>query len=378
MATVTEPTKTGIAVAAASTASQLQQWRKALASVRSGQGRAKIACVGDSNTVGWGAATGTSGLTAARVKSYPAYLSSILTGMGYATNLQSFWGDGNLTANSIGYNTYDPRLVLPGDWVMQSSALTYSLGGQLFRCPSPITSSLAFTPTGSVDTFVIYSVNNAGNGTFTVNVDGGATAATVNNNTTAAVQATTVTSTLGAHTLNMQRSAGGTIFIMGVLAYDSTASKIDILNMGSAGWKATEWAYSANAWSPAPALTALDPDLTIINLGINDWKDTPTDLSTFTTNLQTVITAALAGGGSCILNVPFPSQTTRASVAQQAPFVSAIRSLGALNSCPVVNLTDRFVDWATANTLGFAYNDLHPNSYGYADMAQAQIAALLS
>lgn len=358
------------------TSQSLARWRKALANVRTGQGRAKVACVGDSTTTGWGAGTSTNGLAGARAKSFPTYLASVLAGMGLPTNTNSIWGTANLdNGQTIGvllYGDYDTRVVYPSTFTSPSaSPLVDSLGGRLFRCASPNTSSLVFTPTGSIDTVNVHYVKNSGNGTFTINFDGGATAATVDSNAAGALAAQNLTIAAGAHDVRVQRSVGGTVFVVGIEAYLSTAPAIDIWNMGAPGWKAGDWAYSVNAWSPANAIQYANPDLTFINLGINDWKDTPTDIATYTTNMQTVITAAKSGGGSCILVVPFPSQTTRASVAQQASFVQAIYSLASANGCGVVDMTSRFASWDAANALGFAYNDLHPNSYGYADMAAA-------
>lgn len=352
----------------------LPKWRKALAQVRAGTGRAKVAMVGDSTTAGWGAGTGANGTDGARVKSAPYRLAEILARRGLNAKSNSFWGDANLGYTP--YQAYDPRVVIGASW-SRGGATTVAPGGWLLRANTGVTTTTSFTPSDEVDTFDIYYVVNTGNGTFTANIDGGATLATVDTSVgTPGIYKTTITATKGAHTVNVQRTAGGAFYVVGIDAYDSTARDVAIWNLGAASWASADWAVSTNAWNPAPGLTGIAPDLTLINLGINDWKDTPVSVSTYTTNLQTLITAAKAAG-DVVLVAPFPSSTARASVAQQAPFIDAIVSLGETNSCPVLSLTHRFTSWADANTVGYTYDALHPNALGYADVAQALAPLLL-
>lgn len=348
----------------------LKKWRKAMAGVRSGSSIARLACIGDSNTAGRGTGTGAEQLTGARLKSYPAYLAAAL---GFPAHVNSFFGKAGVTNPATA--AYDPRLTLPAAWAGSNLA---TLGGAIYA-NSTDTNSLAFAPMGNIDTIDVYYLKNGGLGTFTVDVDGGAALATVNANVAGgAIVRQTVTTTLGPHTINIKR-VSGTCYIAGVDAYDSTAKKVSILNMGWSGARASNWVDPVNAYLGIGGLSGVAPDLSIICFGLNEATG---EIGTvggpgadYEAKMQTIIAEA-AKTGDVILMVP---QRPGTGFNQTARFDSIRNSIYALadgNDCPVIDISSR-IRHDTDDALGIYYDEGHPNALGYADIAQLVAKALM-
>lgn len=348
--------------------SNTRKLRNALARVRAGTGRMTIACLGDSTTAGTGANTGGSGQVGAYAYAYPAALKTLLNTKLAAAVDGSMWGHAN--NDVVAYGTYDPRVSVGTGWTTDSTA-----GIAPFWINSTTTNALAFTPPEQCDTAVIWYVRNTGQGQFTINVDGGAALATVDSSGTAAVLSQTVTFTKGAHTINIARNGtGGAAYIIGVHSYDSTAPSISVWNWGWHGSTAAVWSLQGAQGRPATAIAAIAPDVVICNIGINDMG---TSVATFQTNLQTIVTKALAGG-DCILVVPVPSSTAVHPQADQDAVRSAILAVAATNDLPVIDLSLDFESYTQANTSGWMFDTLHPNKLGYADVASLMAKALLT
>jgi lysophospholipase L1-like esterase len=336
----------------------LTRWRKALAGVRAGTGRAKLALIGDSTTAGTGSSGG--GTNNAVAASYPSFVASILSSFYIAATAASSWGRNMLPAT-------DPRVAAP-NWVQSS----YVLNGNSMRA-NGITDTMTFTPGVSWDTAEVWYADLAGSGTFTVNADGGAALATVTPSGTGAIKKVTITKALGTSVLGVARTSGGSVYIAGMVTYDSTSKKVDVLNLGWHGSKVADWATAnasyINNVTPASNITQVAPDLSVICLTINDWGNT-TDLVTYKTNLQTIVSAALTTG-DVVLVSGVPSSTSSASVAQQARYIDVMKQVAVANNTPFINLTQRFVSYDTTNALGLYSDTLHPTGAGYADVAQA-------
>ncbi len=344
----------------------LRHWNAAVAKVRAGVQLGKAALIGDSTTTGTGAGSGGAGLTGARAKSYPTVLATLLQAYQVPAQANSFFGGAGQTSTYFS-SGYDPRVIqAPGTgWQPNAS----SLGGGAFQ-NTTTTDPLQFTPVDAFDTMVIYYIQNTGFATWTVNVDGGATLATVNSAGTSSVQTSTVTTTLATHTINIARTGVGTsAYIIGIDTYDSATKKLSIWNMGQSGTKVADWVLAVNPWDKLNALGTVAPDLTIIDLGINDWT-AGTDPTTFAANYQTLITKAQLSG-DCILMVPVPSSTSSASTATQTIYADIIRGLAVTNTCALVDMIYPWGSYTISNGLGYMYDNLHPLPAGYADMARS-------
>lgn len=348
----------------------LPRLRRAVAQARRGAGRSGIAFVGDSTYLGLMSAGGVANSKAA---SPPYQIADALAALGIRTDKRSFWSDGGAVASSTTLPTLDPRVTFGAGW---ASTGPFSLGGAM-PANSTTTNALSFTPGGSFDTIDIYYVRNSGLATFTVNVDGGSTLATINSSGGLSVQKATVTCSSSATTINIQRNGTGTnAFIVGVDAYLSTDLGLAIWNMGACSSTTTNWKGAANAWEPVLALATVAPKAIFINLGINDARF-GVSAATYKSNMQTLITACVAIADT-ILVVPVPSDTAITAGATQAAYVTAILEIGVTNNIPVLNLAERYVNYSTANAAGFMADQLHPSGDGYGDTAAAHLPLFTS
>lgn len=351
-------------------ASLLPKWRKAIADVQNGEGRARYLQIGDSITAGQ-----------TRANSWPRRIRAMLASAGVAAIDESTYcsaGNADLTA----FVAYDPRWSFGSGWSLYADPGLESLGGKPFS-NNTTTDAASFTPTSAVDTFEITYTNPAVTGVFTVDIDGavsGSGYASVNITSDDTLKKVTVSvGSVGTHTLNIKRVSGLVIFDA-VRAYDSTAPAVDIMNAGWAGSTSLQWnRMGSNGWLPPASIATAAPHLTDIMLGTNDYPaPTKTPIATFTANIQALITAAKASGDVRLLT-PMPSSTSFAHLSDQADVMNALIGLASTNSIPLINLTTRFVDYTTLAANGFAAGDgVHPNNAGRTDIARSAMLGLLN
>lgn len=356
----------------------LSNWFAGLAAQNAGTRNATVICVGDSTTAGWGG-QGSAAQTNSIAYSYPAKL-ALLLGNGASS---SWFGDKNTLiggAGTISLPIFDARVSL-GSWTQTNSSTTAStLGGSMLRASSAAGGPLALTPTNPVDTFDIYWAQNVTLGSMTAQIDSGATTP-INENGAMGVNKTTVTAALGIHTLNLNW-VSGLVFVVGVVAYNSTQKEISIIN---AGWSGSDVSATAgigwnmntsSSWDPLTFLRTLSADLVIIDLTINGWtaaNSTGTDQA----NTQNIITAAQATGASVLLMTGVPSQISTAPTVQQQTWVTMVKALAVTNNCVCIDWTANFGSWVAANAAGEMFDSLHPNGFGYSVQAPL-IAQILS
>lgn len=368
------------------TAQNTGRLRAAIARVKAGTGVAKIACIGDSTTMG----AYSNGIVFAGNKplAFPAQLATQLAAKGIAATNCSFFGTGNVApATAAGYNAYNPAVSMTGGFAPGAIA---TLGAFAFASTT-LGATLSYVPENSFafDTVDIYYLGGTG-GAFTVNVDGGATLATITPTGTHNVQVTTVTGiALATHTLNLVASAATGVFIVGVAARASGTKRIEVYDMG---WSAVEVLNPANAsisyaqpTSPTNqynyfvGLPVVAPDLTIINLTINDIDNQPSSVAVYQAALQTMVTQALVSG-DCVLMVGNPGNKANWTVnpAVAAAYQAAVYAVALASNVPVCDITLRWTSYAITNPV-MAYGDaganaLHPGTVGNGDMATALLA----
>lgn len=344
------------------------KWNAAMSAKNAGSRNAVLAVVGDSTTAGWGG-QGTSAHTNDASFSAPRALAGLLTSASGA----SLFCDQNCLSGAGGttpIGTFDQRVVL-GSWSQLVNATSCSAGGSMIRCTAG-TTPLQFTPTGVVDKFDIYYCINTGFGTFTAGVAGD-TATTINTASTTSVGKTTVTAAggLGTHTLKLTR-VSGSCFLIGVVGYNSASKETSVFNLGYSGSKVGTvvpgWNYSTpQPWDPLPMLKVLAPDLTFINLTVNDWV-AATNQANYSTYLQNLITAGLASGDVVVMSGA-ASNPISASAAQQLIYRNIAANLAASNNLQYIDLTAEMGDYASNVAASRMFDSLHPNSTYYAAQA---------
>lgn len=346
------------------TAPLMKRWRRAVARVRDGSGRGRLLVIGDSTSMGAGAGSGgTTNLNGAFAKSWLSALAKIPNPF-VPFSLNSFVGNqGTLVA----YSTYDPRVSVGTGWTNVGAGGT--LGAQLWSFATGAVGVLGFTPTSQIDTIVPFYVRQAAQGTIAVSVDSGASLGTITCTGASALLSASYTVTKGTHTIKLTANNDGGCYVSGVLAYDSTVPGIDIIPGAWFGSKAGNFAVTGSVWQPLAAIATYAPDLTLINLTIND-SNGGTALATYITQLQQIITAAQAVG-DVMLMIGIPSNTTQATDGTLAGFIAAVNNLALINGCPVLDMSNRWQSYAAINPIFPYFDNLHAGALGYQDEAQA-------
>lgn len=341
-------------------ASMLKKWRMALAKMANGDSNARLLWLGESTVNGSGA-IGTGYQAGGRAKNAVVELAKILSATFAPARADTVIGCGNV----LTYNVFDPRITLSGFTI---SSAGYVVGGTYTSATSG--HYIDFAPAGQFDRIEVFYLKNAGHGTIDVSVDGGAALATINCNGTADFTSTVVNTTLGTHTVRLTKTSAANTHVGGIRVWNSTAKEIEIFQAGWAGGKSSNFVTSANPWDMLPVLTTLAPDLTILQLGINDWYEA-TNVATFKSQMQTVINT-LKLSGDVILTAETPTSAAEIPLATQALYINAVRELAAENGLLVLDLNARFGSYE-ASTAYYA-NAVHPNGLGYKDAARAAAA----
>lgn len=350
-------------------AASLPHWRKVVANVRAGTGRGLIAFLGDSTTMGAGAGTTSTVNTAgAFPKSYPNDLTTLLNSKFVPALSNSLFSD---QATPIAYGTYDVRVTLGANW---SDAFS-TPGGKMFRFTTGAVNNLTFTPGSAFDTIKLFYAVQPGNGSFTYNIDGGASLGTVSTAGATAFGVTQVSVTKGTHTINIIPNNDGTIFLCGIKTWDSTTPAIDVMQFGVYGGVALSFSGGVNPWESPFAFAQIAPDLSIVALTIND-SNNGTALATYTTEMQTIITN-LKLTGDVILVVGAPSNTAQATNGTLDTFISALVQLAITNNVPLINAKARWISYAFMNPIMPYFDNFHQFAPGYQDYAQMVDQALI-
>lgn len=360
---------------------QLPLFHTALKATIAGSRNSRILCVGDSTTVGFGAA-GNSYVNA-KPNSYPDVLATNLTSTtGINAQEVSFFGDNAVTSALTNYPLYDTRLTINGASWSQSGNTT--IANFPWRNLTG-TDTMSFTPTQQIDTCELYTFVGSGFGTITVDFDGGPVLLTANTNnggSTNFSRLLTSGGTLGIHTINIKRSTGGAIIYNGVDCYNSAVKRISIFNAGWAGVKAGTLAGVSpsvnNPYSYQNAIPLFTPDLTLLCVGINDWA-VPTSISSYTSSMQILINQAKITG-DVIIVTPVFSSTSIISQNTQNTFITAMAGLAATNGIPIfytANISSNWVSYTAANSAGLMYDTVHPNQTGYSQIGMALAAFIM-
>lgn len=322
-----------------------------VARVKRGAGRGLIVWKGDSTTVGQGGGTTADGygLTNARPNRPPAVLASLLSAAGVATLDNAMVGDNGMTiAGGFALAGYDARFAAGNG----NFAGGLDFAGGSYR--SPGTGPDSFTPDGPVDRFEVVIFNSNGY-TLTFLIDGaapeaitvagatGSPAATVSGDTvnvaTPGSGFTRLIITAAAtHTLSWRANAMNLGAIRSVTGYASGDRAIDQLVHASLGASAAQQAASGNAWQNLDALGFDAPDLTIINLGLNDMNNAVSAAS-YQASLQALVAKGKASG-DVLLAFPHPAAAPYNT--NVAALRSAAADVAAASGVAFISLFDHF------------------------------------
>jgi len=346
----------------------LPRLARALARVASGTGDMKLLYIGDSTTYGYGATPNGIGPTLSAAQH--------LVTAGYPAAL------GLSVPGHPGLPNVDPRWVANTGWTKTANNTATWGGANAAWVGNSPSGTLTFTPGNgySFDTFDIWYLVGPF-GTVNANVDGGPSTL-INCNGPPGVAKTTITAPAGsAHVVNLSGVSGG-VEIIGIEPSLSTVSKVRVANAGVAGATTAGWTTTdtTNAgYSPLDSIAAYAPDVSLIRLGINDANSLGMPLKTYLANLLVLANTAKATG-DVIISSPTPVRPP-AIAAFLAVYAAALPAFCAANGFAYIPQFDRWGGlglYAALNPIGY-YNDvLHPSATGYADIATADVAAVLA
>lgn len=362
-------------------ASKFMKWNKALAKMRNGEADAKLLCLGDSTTAGIGSSTAA---TVAAIKGYPRRLAELINASGTpaASGLA-------LPKSSSGSQAADTRWTGGTNWALDQAAIVFmGFGGKgmFWRGVGITAGNLVFADSAvNADTFDVYYRRQPGSsstGTFDVTATGGSTTTVDAAATGGATRIEKVTvSAASAATSNTVTIAGKTaaktVDIVAVEPYLAATRKIRVGNGGASGSQTLDWVSyyqdnTANSYNALYAIRAYAPDLTIIDLGINDAGSAVSEAN-YASRLSQIITACQASG-DVLLKTMLPSGGSAAArIPYEDTYVAYLKTLG----LPLIDIYKRSVDYSTYFTAGFMQGDgLHGNDYSYLDEASFVFDAL--
>lgn len=353
------------------------------------QQNVKILFIGDSTTVGVGADP--SGLTdyeGSRPFSTPLQAMDELVVLGHAAIADSYTGNNNVgvVAN---WPLYYDRITTGG--TLATSSRSPTAGGILYRL-SASTSTIELFTVSDVDTVEFAYVQAVGFGELKFSIDGTEYTASpyetdASPETYVIVQVTGLT--LGQHQFKFGQTSGSVHGAGYVNAWDSAAPSFQIINGGSRNWSTSDWVDIVDISGPLNCLPVLDPDIAVIDLGINDYRQSGTTVAQAKANIQTIITKLVSFGCEIILCVPNDIATYNqvSDTWNAAVVLNMYQELIAANAGSVlVNAPEEYflaglaatnpAPFSEMNTNGHMYDTLHCKAAPYEVEGKAVAAAV--
>jgi lysophospholipase L1-like esterase len=335
----------------------LPQFLAKLNKVRAGAAtNVKVLLIGDSTTAGYGATTNTN-FAGDKVLSPSFLIANRLSAAGIPAYDAGWYGLGNNGGSSSTLTLYDPRVTYGAGWTQYFNS--FCLGGG-FMESSNSTDTLTFSPGFLYNTIEVYYVINPGNGSITIN-NGGSALGTINTAGTAAVGKATYTVSLGNNPVNIQATSSTVTYIAGVLCYNTNTPGVLFINGGMGN--ATTADMLGTGWGAEGSIATLSPDLSIINLMINDCNNGSISSGTYQSNLSTLVTYC-QNYGNVMLVTPVPAGATT-YLSNASAFLAATKAVAASDNTALVDVSSLMPSYSVQNTLGLRFDTLHPNAAGY-------------
>lgn len=347
------------------------KYRKALMQVLNGTGSCTIFMCGDSTTNGYNS-TGTN----AHYNASPAGRLRELLNAHYAPTVEGLVYMIDNGESGTGLDGLVDNRFTKGTGIVQSV-----YGGPCNQCfymtPAGV-GGYQFTPTIQWDSVSLYGVSTAdpaGTVLMPILVDGVSIGNSDAGGPGVAAKTCfkhTYTTVKGYHTLQLGPPTGGNPQQFGVSCFDSTLNAIRIVNGGINGAATGPYAGTDSL----KIFPVIAPDLTFINLGINDTA-LSIPLATSIANTQALITAAKATGDVILVGTtPYSSGT----VVNLPPYIRAMKELAVKNQVGFIDLYSRVRSQALADGGSPTYytsDGTHLSNLGNSDVATVYYNYLL-
>ncbi|WP_295184410.1 SGNH/GDSL hydrolase family protein [uncultured Brevundimonas sp.] len=348
----------------------LPVWSAAVRTMQAGGREARLLCIGDSVTQGYGAVSG--GWTPnGRASAWPERLATMMSGRGLPASAASVAGAGAADGASGDYPAYDPRVTLGAGWGV--NALT-GMGGKLFSGAASSTGVWSFQPNGPIDRFDLWAVTNTALGVLTVETDG-LVRATVNTTKAASMEVTTVAFPETTGPVSVRWASGGAVFIAGGVAWRSDVKRARVINVGWGGARIADWITTDQPYRAYGSIPAAAADLSVVCLTINDWN-AGTAVATYKAGLGTLVDRCLTTGDVLLMTgCPSDPAQGKASYATQAALRDAVFEVAATRglAAPI----DGTALFGGSFAGGLMFDSVHPNAAGQARIAEAVRARVM-
>lgn len=350
------------------TGTSFRKWRSALAAQDAGTRAAVAALI--SNSVGQGANS-----------SAPYYITSWFGGR-IPEMVRKRFPDGGYGFNPLNdtNSNADTRFTKTGTWTTGNNR---GLANLALTTVDPA-ATLTYTPASPITSFVInYAVTTDG-GSFTYTVNGGAPV-TVNSNGAEAIGSEVITVASSQPVIVITAPASGRLTLLGIQERIQGVGGVRIAKYAVNG---STTGNHVNDTLPTSELGLLrnlvKPDLTLIDLMINDWGQGIFSIASFKANMTTLINNGKLTGDVALM-IPIQPSDRRGTGSglvpmEQTPtwadFVQATYDLADQFDLPVIDVGSVYGDWADANTAGFMGDDYHPNDAGHRAIARIVFSAI--
>lgn len=347
--------------------------KDAFGRVITGTGIMKILCVGDSTTYGAGA-TMPDGYV--NQNSWPSRMAQYLD-RNVATSIYGLVippSDGS----SVPERLVDSRWTLGAGWA-RAVNVGVGFGGKNSNYRGmPGGGALTFAdPRVTANRFDIYytTITSSTLGTFTAQATGGAPVVVQEGNQpTRTIKKVTISagSLSRDNVLSITNTGStGNVYIVGVEAYAEGAPRIRVSNAGSSGSSTGSWLAKSGTgelatddWNYFTFMPAYEPDLVIIDLGINDASSV--SVETYIANIQRLADAAAAAGAAVLIKTMIPSGGAEPRPTREAEYVAALKTQ--LNPrYAILDLFTHYGSYARNVARGWMTDTLHGGDDIYLD-----------
>jgi lysophospholipase L1-like esterase len=169
------------------------------------------------------------------------------------------------------------------------------------------------------------------------------------------------------HTLSIAKPSTGTGYFE-ALNLITNNKGVRVHQIGHVGLRGNEYTDAAATAS----ITAFNPKLTIIALGMNDFIQ-QTSVSEYRNSLDMLIQKGKANNGTVILLNYNDSNDGGATYTLSGHYRQQMMELSAQHDCVLVDIDKKWITFANADTLGFldSVNGVHPYDPGHKDIFES-------